>query len=90
MRKMIVGVASALLLTGTVLYAQKPAHNVSANRHPNLAEAQRLVGEAFERIKQAQSANEWDMGGHAQRAKELLNQASEELKQAALTANEKH
>jgi len=65
----------------------EPAQNVSASRHPNLAAAQRACGRAFDRIAAAQQANEWDMGGHAKRAKELIIQASDEIKQAALTAN---
>jgi hypothetical protein len=42
---------------------------------------------AFERIVQAQQANEWDMNGHAQKAKELLDEASKELAKAAGAAN---
>lgn len=76
----------ALLCTG-VLYAQKPARNISGKRHPNLAAAQMHCQQAFEKIKAAQEANEFDMGGHAQKAKELLQQASDELKQAAEAAN---
>ncbi len=68
-------------------FAQKPARNVSPHRHPNLAAAQRLSQQAFERIVTAQQANEWDMQGHAQRAKDLLDQANRELKQAAGAAN---
>jgi len=56
-------------------------------RHPNLAAAQRLIEQAQGRIDAAQQANEWDMNGHAARAKELLNQAYGELKQAAEAAN---
>jgi hypothetical protein len=66
-----------------------PAQNVSGRRHPNLAAAQRLVREAFERISAAQQANEFDMGGHAQAAKEALDRANNELKQAAQTVNAK-
>ena len=65
----------------------QPERNVSGARHPNLAAAQRLSQQAFERVVQAQRANEWDMRGHAQKAKELLEQANEELKAAALAAN---
>jgi hypothetical protein len=86
MRNLLIG-TGVLLLAGTVAFAQKPVHNVSATKHPNLAAAQRLVGEAYQKISAAQSANEFDMGGHAAKAKELLSQASEELKQAALAAN---
>jgi F0F1-type ATP synthase membrane subunit b/b' len=70
--------------------AQPPVHDVSAKRHPNLAAAQRLVDQAYKRVAAAQQANEFDLGGHAARAKELLDQANAELKQAAETANENH
>jgi hypothetical protein len=36
----------------------------------------------------AQQANEWDMKGHAQKAKELLEQANREIKAATEAANE--
>jgi hypothetical protein len=64
-----------------------PAQNVNAHRHPNLAAAQRDCGLAFDKLTNAQQANEWDMGGHAKRAKELLSQAADEIKQAALSSN---
>ncbi len=83
--------ALALLCTGLVFAAQKkPATNVSAKRHPNLAAAQHLTAQAYEKIIAAQQANEWDMEGHAQKAKELLDQANNELKQAAQAANANH
>jgi hypothetical protein len=88
MKKAIAVVASCLMLAG-LAYAQKPAHNVSSSKHPNLAAAQRLCGEAFEKISMAQQANEFDMKGHAKKAKELLEQASNELKEAAEAANAK-
>jgi hypothetical protein len=77
------------LLFGSLVYGQMgmPQQNVSGKRHPNLAAAQRLCDQAFEKIQTAQSANEWDMSGHAAKAKELLEQASHELKQAAESAN---
>jgi hypothetical protein len=73
------------LLLGGLAIAQ-PERNVGG-RHPNLAAAQRLSQQAFERIVEAQRANEWDMNGHAQKAKNLLEQASVELKEAAVAAN---
>ena len=76
-----------MLLLGTVAVAQKPRTNVSGARHPNLAAAQRLSQQAWEKIQEAQKANEWDMAGHAQRAKELLDQVNKELKLAAEAAN---
>jgi hypothetical protein len=48
---------------------------------------QRLSQQAFERVVEAQRVNQWDMGGHAQKAKNLLEQANVELKEAAMAAN---
>lgn len=76
-----------LLVAGAIAMAQRPAQNVSAARHPNLAAAQRMCANAYEKIVAAQQANEWDMQGHAQKAKELLDQANNELKAAARAAN---
>jgi len=80
-------VFGCLLAVGGVAVADKPVRNVSGARHPNIAAAQRLSQQAFEKIVAAQQANEWDMQGHAQKAKELLEQANNELKQAAEAAN---
>jgi hypothetical protein len=77
----------SLLLVGGIALAQRPVRNVGAGRHPNLAAAQRLSRQAWQRIVDAQQANEWDMQGHAQKAKELLDQANNELKMAAQAAN---
>lgn len=82
---------AALVATVTLLAptanAQTPPVNVGAARHPNLAAAQRLAKRAFEKIVAAQDANEFDLGGHAAKAKDLLDQANAELKAAAETAN---
>ncbi len=91
MRKnLLLQVVLVLALLGAgVLFAQnKPVRNISARRHPNLAAAQRLSQQAYEKIVAAQQANEWDMGGHAQKAKELLDEVNRELKEAAEAANE--
>jgi len=72
-----------VLLFGSALLAQ----NVSPRRHPNLAAAQRFCDQAFAKISAAQAANEWDMNGHAAKAKDLLEQANRELKEAAEAAN---
>jgi len=71
------------LLAGSVAYAQK----VSAARHPNLAAAQRMIEQANEKLSAAQQANEFDMKGHAAKAKHLLEEAFGEIKQAAEAAN---
>jgi hypothetical protein len=77
----------SLGMAGTA-FAKKPVTNVGA-RHPNLAAAQRLIEQAHDRITAAQKANEFDFGGHAAKAKDLLEQAAREIKEAAETANEK-
>ena len=89
MKKRIIPAVAAvcLVVSGGVAFAQRPARNVSAHKHPNIAAAQRLVTQAFDKISAAQRANEFDMGGHAAKAKELLEQANNELKEAALAAN---
>jgi hypothetical protein len=82
------------LLFGSAGYAQKPmrapSENINPKTHPNLAAAQRLCFQAFEKISAGQQANEWDLDGHAAKAKDLLDQASTELKAAARTANKEH
>jgi hypothetical protein len=77
---------SLLMLAGAIVFAQ-PKENISKGRHPNLAAAQRLSQQAWERIVAAQQANEWDLQGHAQKAKELLDQVNNELKLAAEASN---
>ena len=84
------GVLSLALICGGVAVAQMPKDNVSGKKHPNLAAAQRLSQEAWEKITAAQQANEWDMEGHAAKAKDLLDQVNRELKMAAEAANKNH
>ena len=76
-----------LVLVAGFALAQRPRENVSASRHPNIAAAQRLSQQAWERVVAPQQANEWDMQGHAQKAKNLLDEANRELKAAAEAAN---
>ncbi len=80
----------AMLCTGSAFAQKKPAQNVSPKRHPNVAAAQRLTAQAFQKITAAQQANDWDLAGHAAKAKELLDQANEELKKAAEVSNVNH
>ena len=89
--KTITGVTLGVaLVCAGLAVAQRPVDNVSGKKHPNLAAAQRLSTEAFEKITAAQQANEWDMDGHAAKAKEMLEQVNRELKQAAEAANKNH
>jgi hypothetical protein len=88
-RNSLLKLAGALVLLGGLAIAQKPKENVSGGRHPNLAAAQRLSHQAWEKIVAAQDANEFDMQGHAQKAKGLLDEVNRELKLAAEAANHK-
>jgi len=87
--RVIAAIFASLLLVGGVAIAQRPKQNVSPGRHPNLAAAQRLSRQAWERVGDAQRANEWDLQGHAQKAKELLDQVNRELKLAAEASNQR-
>lgn len=80
----------SLVTAGITIAQGPPERNVNPGRHPNIAAAQRLCDQAFNKIVAAQQANEWDMDGHAQKAKELLDQANRELKAAAEAANRNH
>ncbi len=82
-RKAVLGT----VLTLSTIGAAVGVAQVRPGRHPNLAAAQRLCAQAAAKVSAAQAANEYDMGGHAAKAKELLDQASNELNQAAGAAN---
>jgi hypothetical protein len=89
--KVLAAVVLALaMIGGSVAVGQRPVENISGKRHPNLAAAQRLSQQAYEKITAAQQANEWDLGGHAAKAKDLLDQVNRELKLAAETSNKNH
>lgn len=79
-------VMSAVLLCGATL-AQEPVVDISTKVHPNLAAAQRHVVEANREIMTAQKDNRYDMKGHAEKARQLLVEANNELKAAAEAAN---
>jgi hypothetical protein len=78
---------ACLALLATPALAREPVENINPKHHPNLAKAQQYSRDAFDRITKAQKANEYDMEGHAAKAKELLLQVNEELKLAAMAAN---
>ena len=82
----LTAVLIALLFCGVTL-AQEPKVDISPKVHPNLAQAQHLVAQANEYIERAQKANHNDMRGHASKARQLLFQANQELKEAADAAN---
>ena len=91
-RAFLTGAVGLGVVAGGAMIAQQasPERNVSPGKHPNLAAAQRLTDQAYNKIVAAQQANEWDMNGHVAKARELLDQASRELKYAAEAANRNH
>jgi hypothetical protein len=86
-RNSLTKLAGFLLLLAGLALAQRPKEDISAGRHPNLAAAQRLSQQAWQKVVAAQEANEFDMQGHAQKAKNLLDEVNKELKLAAEAAN---
>ena len=78
---------TTLACVGT-MFAQAPVVNIDRYRHGNLASAQSYIVQAYQSINNAQRANDGQLGGHAQRAKDLLTQADAELRLAADVANQ--
>ena len=88
-RKVLATGIVTLAMIGTALAAQAPVQDINPARNPNLAEAQRLIGQAYQKIDVAQKDNHDDMKGHAEKAKALLSEANAELKMAAEAADHK-
>jgi hypothetical protein len=87
-RKLIIAFAVLGLLTSCTTTNVVENERVSPGRHPNLAEAQRLIERARDKIADAQRVHDFDLNGHAKRAKELLDEAYTEINLAALAADE--
>ncbi|MEG2803659.1 hypothetical protein [Stenotrophomonas sp.] len=75
----------ALTLAG-VAQAQEPTVNIG-ERHGNLRTAQEHIVQAYQLVGVAQQDNDARLGGHAERARQLLIQADQELRMAANAAN---
>jgi hypothetical protein len=87
-KDMLIGTAMGLILGCSVgVFAQSVPVVDIGQRHGNLRAAQQYIQAAWQRIDAAQVDNNYNLGGHAGRAKDLLTQADEELKLAAITAN---
>jgi hypothetical protein len=88
-RKAVLGSVLGLGLAagGVIVGHESAAQNINPARHPNLAAAQRLCDQAYAKVSAAQDANEFDLDGHAAKAKDLLSQANQELKAAAAASN---
>ena len=70
-----------------IILAQSPLVNIDRHKHGNLWSAQTAVVEAYQKIDLAQQSNKDQVGGHAQKAKDLLREADQEIKLAAEYAN---
>ena len=83
----LAGTLALGLLALGVAYAQRPETDINPERHSHLADAQKHVVQAYDKILEAQRDNRDELGGHAERAIQLLDQANHELKEAALYAD---
>jgi hypothetical protein len=81
-RKLFLLAVTSVALAAGLALADSPVRSVSAQKHPNMLAAQKSCNDAFNKIVAAQSANEFDQAGHAQKAKDLLDQANSEFKLA--------
>ena len=82
---------ATILLTAAVAFPLGVfAGDAILKGHPNLQKARHALNEADHWIKESQAANEkvWSVeGGHAQRAKDLIGHAKQELDLAAEWVN---
>jgi len=86
MTKKVLLVVVALCAAFALGAAQGPAVTVG-DRHGNMRAAQQLIQQAWRKIDDAQHDDHYNLGGHAGKAKDLLSQASEEIRLAADAAN---
>ena len=75
-------VLAAVLLCAGIAIAQAPSENIDPH-YGNLAEAQHHIVQAYQKIGEAECENKYDLGGHAEKAQQLLSDADRELKAAA-------
>jgi hypothetical protein len=72
------------LFAGGVAVGQDPG---MWGRHPNLRDAELDCHHASDHLAAAQQSNDWDMRGHASRARDLLAQADREIRAACFAAD---
>jgi hypothetical protein len=80
-------VMCSVMAGSSVMFAQGPVQNVNSSKHPHLAAAQSSIAQAYQQIETSQRGYHDRLGGHVEKAKQLLAQASQELKAAAEYAN---
>ena len=84
-RSFLLGLALAAPLSLALAQSKKDGKYA----HPNLMAADKLCAQAFAKLEAAQVANEYDLGGHAKKAKELIKQAQDEIKLATSAADKR-
>jgi hypothetical protein len=86
----VIAIASMIFCAGEIsLQAQYgPVVNIGRH-HGNLRNAQENLVAAFQSVSAAQHDNDGQLGGHAERAKQLITQADEELRAAASYSNQR-
>jgi hypothetical protein len=77
----------AVFALSAVLFAEQEPRVTVGDKHGNMRAAQEYIQQAWRKVDEAQKDNNYNLGGHAGRAKELLAQASEEIKRSAEDAN---
>jgi len=85
-KALITAAVCAALAFGGVMFAQAPVVNIGT-KHGNLRAAQGFIVQAYQKIDAAQADNHDELGGHAGKAKEFLEKADAELRQAASYAD---
>jgi hypothetical protein len=66
-KALLSGALGAAVVFGAAALTQKPAQNIDAHSHPNLAEAQQHIVQAYQKIDEAQKMNKDELGGHAEK-----------------------
>ena len=80
-RFLVMPLALCAALTGGYAFAGAEAG------HPNIIAAREDAQHAIEKMRAAQAANEYDLGGHAAKAEKLLREAEHQMMLAAQAAN---
>lgn len=95
MKKILLAtLGSAMLLSAPRAFAEEQVNCAALKagdgefpKHINLSKAACLLNDAWYKIQDAQKANEFQLGGHAAKAKALIDQALAELKLARNESN---
>jgi hypothetical protein len=85
--KFRVAATFAVLIFAGATLAQGPSVNIG-DKHGNLRAAQQDIVNAYGKIDVAQKDNHDQLGGHADKAKQHLVEADEELRAAATYADQ--